>query len=163
MHLKLIISHVLILIISTFGFTYLYEYIENGIFETIYPVFHLIVVFSLYVLSGYLATGKTKIFDFKNYYIVALIGFILWLLAVLNSPTDLDWKHGSGGILWLIYRMYISAIETPFNFSDSFMISTDNIKVEMGLLLILTIIPSFLQAFGGFLKVNRNKKNSTNN
>jgi hypothetical protein len=84
------------------------------------------------------------------------------LFAVLNSPTDLNWKNGNGGISWLIYRMYISGIETPFNFSSEFSISTKNIKIEIGILLILTIIPSVLQAFGGLLKTNRNKKTLPN-
>ena len=108
MHLKLIIAHILIFIISIFGFTYLYEYVGNGTLEIVYAVFHLTIVLLLYLVSGFLATDKTGVFDLKNYYIVAIIGFTIWLFAVLNSPTDLNWKNGDGGILWLIYRMYFS-------------------------------------------------------
>ena len=162
MHLKLIASHILIFIISIFGLTYLYEYVGNGTFEMIYAIFHLTIVFVLYFISGFLVTDKTEKFEFWNYHIIALIGFIIWLFAVLNSPTDLNWKNGNGGILWLIYRMYISGIETPFNFNDSFSISTKNIRLEIGILLILTIIPSLLQAYGGFLKIKRNKKTLPN-
>ena len=159
MHLKLIFAHLLIFIISIFGFTNLYKYVGNGTLELAYAVFHLIIILILYFSSGFFLTNKTRTFDLRNYYIIALIGFIIWLLAVLNSPTDLNWKNGGGGILWLIYSMFISGIETPFNFSDSFSISTNNIKLEIGILLILTIIPSFLQAYGGFLKIKWNKKN----
>jgi hypothetical protein len=162
MRLKLIFAHILIFIISIFGFTYLYEYVGNGTLEIIYAVFHLTIVLILYLVSGFLATDKTELFDLKKYYIIALIGFIIWLFAVLNSPTDLNWKNGNGGVLWLIYRMYISGIETPFNFGDSFSISTKNIKLEIGILLILTIIPSLLQAYGGFLKIKQNKKTLPN-
>ena len=162
MHLKLIFAHILIFIISIFGFTYFYEYVGNGILELVFAVFHLTIVLILYFLSGFLTTKKTENFDLKKYYIIALIGFIIWLFAVLNSPTDLNWKNGNEGILWLIYRMYISGIEIPFNFSDSFSISTKNIKYKIGILLILTIIPSFLQAYGGFLKIKLNKKTLSN-
>jgi hypothetical protein len=162
MHLKLIASHILIFIISIFGLTNFYEYVGNGTFEMIYAIFHLTIVLALYFISGFLVTNKTEKFEFWNYYIITLIGFLIWLFAVLNSPTDLNWKNGNGGISWLIYRMYISGIETPFNFSSEFSISTKNIKIEIGILLILTIIPSVLQAFGGLLKTNRNKKTLPN-
>jgi hypothetical protein len=162
MHLKLIVSHILIFIISIFGLTYLYEYVGNGIFEIIYAIFHLAIVLILYFISGFFVTNKTEKFELRNYYIIALIGFILWLFAVLNSPTDLNWKSGNGGILWLIYRMYISGIETPFNFNNEFSISTKNINLKIGILLILTIIPSILQAFGGFIRIRRNKKTLPN-
>lgn len=157
MRLKLFFAHILIFIISIFGFTYLYDYVGNGTLATIYAVLHLTMVLILYVVSGYLATDKTNDFDISKYYIIALIGFIIWLLAVLNSPADLNWKNGNGGILWLVYRIYISGIETPFGFSESFSISTKNIKLEIGILLILTIVPSLFQAYGGFLKIKRNK------
>nr|WP_321235283.1 hypothetical protein [uncultured Psychroserpens sp.] len=144
--------------ISIFGFTYFYDYVGNGTIEMIYAIFHLSVVLLLYFVSGFLVTDKTKKFDLRNYYIIALTGFIIWLLAVLNSPTDLNWKNENGGVLWLIYRMYISGIETPFNFNSAFSISAKNIKIEIGILLVLTIIPSILQAYGGFIKIKRNKK-----
>ena len=163
MQLKLIASHILIFIISIFGFTHLYEYVGNGTIEIIYAIFHLTIVLILYLVSGYLITDETEKFKFWNYYIIALIGAVIWFCAVLNSPTDLNWKNGKGGILWLIYRMYISGIETPFNFSDSFTIHTKNIKLEIVILLILTITPSILQAYGGFIKTNRNKKTLHNN
>tara|TARA_B110000495_G_C22759742_1_gene444897 strand:+ start:30 stop:734 length:705 start_codon:yes stop_codon:yes gene_type:complete len=161
-HWKLMLSHLLIFMISIFGFTNLYEYVGNGTFEMIYAIFHLTIVLILYFFSGFLVTNKTEKFEFSNYYIIALIGFIIWLFAVLNSPTDLNWKDGNGGISWLIYRMYIGGIEVPFNFSSDFSIHTKNIKLEIGILLILTIIPSILQAFGGFIKTNRSKKTLPN-
>jgi hypothetical protein len=156
MHLKLLLAHILIWIITTLGFTYLYFDIENETLQRISVVFHLTIVVVLYVVSGFLATGKTKIFNVKNYYSIALIGFILWLIAVLNSPTDMNWKNGFGGILWLLHNTYISGIELPIFFS--FGISIKNIKLQIVLLLIITIIPSLLQAYGGFLKIKRNKK-----
>ena len=162
-HWKLMLSHLLIFMISIFGLTNLHEYVGNGKFEMIYAVFHLTIVLILFFVSGFLVANKTEKFEFSNYYIIALIGFIIWLFAVLNSPTDLNWKNGNGGILWLIHRIYISGIETPFNFSDSFSIHTKNIKLEIVILLILTITPSILQAFGGFIKTNRNKKTLPNN
>jgi hypothetical protein len=162
MQLKLIVSHIFIFIISIFGLTNLYEYIGNGTFELIYAILHLNIVLVLYFISGFLITNKTEKFEFWNYYIIALVGFLIWLFAVLNSPTDLNWKNGNGGISWLIYRMYISGIETPFNFNDNFSISTKKITFEIGILLILTIIPSLLQAYGGFLKTKWNKKTLPN-
>ncbi len=162
MHIKLILAHILIFIISIFGFGYFYEFIGNGPLEIIYAIFHLTIVLTLYFVSGFLTTDKTKKFDFKNYFIVALIGFVIWFFAVLDSPTDLDWKKGNGGVLWLIYRIYIGGIETPFNFNDSFSILTKSAKINVGLLLVLTIIPSILQTYGGFLRIKRNKNTPQN-
>jgi hypothetical protein len=152
MQLKLIASHIIITIVSIFGLTYLYEYVGNGAFEMVYAIFHLTIVLALYFMSGFLITDKTEKFKFWNYYIIALLGFIIWLFAFMNSPTDLDWKHGKGGILWLTYMFYISGIETPFNFSSDFSILTKNIKLDIGILLMFSFIPSMLQAFGGFIK-----------
>lgn len=73
MHLKLMLVLILIFIISIFGFTYLYEYFGNGTLEIICAVFHLTLVFILYLVSGFFATDKIEIFDLKNYDIVALI------------------------------------------------------------------------------------------
>ena len=159
MHLKLFFSHIIIFLISIFGFTSLYEYVGNGILEIIYSIFHLIVILFLYLLSGFLSTEKPGKYEFKNYFIIAIVGFLIWLFAVLNSPTDLDWKKGNGGILWLLYRLYISGIETPFNFNEHFSIWTKNVKWNIGILLLLSIIPSLIQAYGGFLKIKWNKKN----
>ena len=109
MQVKLILSHILIFVISIFGFTGLYEYIVmNDVFGLIYSIFHLTVIVVLYIISGYLSSMKLHAFSIWNYYIVALIGVIIWSLAIINSPIDLDWKKGNGGVLWLIYRLYIS-------------------------------------------------------
>ena len=157
MQLKLIASHIIITIVSIFGLSYLYEYVGNGTFEMVYAIFYLTIVLALYFISGFLVTDKTEKFKFWNYYIIALLGFIIWSFAFINSPTDLNWKHGKGGILWLTYRFYISGIETPFNFSNDFSILTKKIRLDIGILLMLSVIPSLLKAFGGFVKTNLKK------
>ncbi|MBL0685321.1 hypothetical protein JJQ60_17440 [Aquimarina mytili] len=146
-------AHLVIFIISIFGLTYFYEYIEDESLEMFYSLFHFIIVLILYLMSGYLLTNGIDKFQIKNYCAIAFIGILIWFLAFINSPTDLDWKKGNGGILWLLYRIYISGIETPFNFSDNLSIWSKNSNINLAVLLILSIIPSSLQALGGFLKV----------
>lgn len=149
-NLKMILSHLLIFFISIFGLAQFFDYTGNG-FITIYSIFHFLTVLVLYFLSGYYFTNKFKKFSIFNYAIIALIGIFLWSLAYFDSPNDLDWKNGQGGI-WFFYRIYISGIEVPFNFNDSFSFWTKNIKVEMIQLLTLSIIPSITQAIGGYIK-----------
>lgn len=153
--IKLFFTHILIFIISIFGLTYLYEYIEEVTVLVIYSLFHLSIVLTLYIISGYLLTDNKNKFQIKFYWLIALIGFIIWLLAFINSPTDLDWTKGNRGILWLVYRMYISGIETPFNFSESLLIWNKNTNVNLAVLLIFSIIPSFMQTIGGLLKMRK--------
>lgn len=134
----------------------IYAYVGDGFFEIMYSIIHLILVLILYIISGYYFTDKYEEFSFSNYYIVALVGVLLWFTAYFDSPNDLNWKNGNGGVFWLVYTIYIVPIETPFNFNDSFSIWTKNIQVNMYILLFLSIIPSIFQALGGFLKIGIN-------
>lgn len=158
MNFKLIISHITILLISFHILMPIYSNIKSEEFNLINPIIHFIIVLYLYFLSGYVSTGKTDKYRLKNYYIVTLIGFIIWILAILSSPNDMDWKNGNRGILWLVYTIYISSIEVPFNFNDNFSYWTKNTKTNMLILLIFSIIPLILQALGGLYKVKKHHK-----
>lgn len=155
MRYKLVAVHALVILISIMGGVNIYEYVQNEIVEMIVIIFHLLTISYLYVFSGYFITDKQSKYNFWNYQLIALIGIILWTVAVINSSNDLDWKNGSGGIPWLAYRIYISGVELPFNVNDNFSFWTQNLKINMGFLLTLSLVPSLLQAFGGYLKVNQ--------
>jgi hypothetical protein len=74
------------------------------------------------------------------------------------SPNDLNWKKGDGGV-WFYHQIYLAGIEEPFWFNEQFYIGTnEKINLQTTFLLILSILPSFLQAFGGILKIKRMKK-----
>lgn len=153
MNVNLFFSHIIITATSVFVFTYTYEYLENSVFEILYAFFHFAVILVLYIASGILATGK--VFTFKKYYIIALIGIILWLIAFINSPHSLDYKQVKTAGLWFFYQLYVMGLATPFH-----MVSTTEVHIyfDMVLLLVLSIVPSILQAYGGYIKVKCNKR-----
>jgi len=157
MNLKLISSHIIITLISILGFTSIYEFLSRGFFEIAYAIIHLTIILILYLISGYLLTDQTEKFEYINYPIIGLIGLVILTTAIIDSPNDLNWKSGNGGFFWLIYRLYVSGIETPFNFNDNFSFWTKNIKFNIFILGILSIIPSILQALGGFLRIKLSK------
>nr|WP_299384173.1 hypothetical protein [Allomuricauda sp.] len=157
MHQRLILAHLFIFVISVFGLTSLYQFIVNATLELIFAVVHFLIVVLLYILSGFLITAKNKDYSVRNYYIIALIGLILWCVAFLISPDDLHWKRGDGGGVWLFYRIYISGLEIPFSFNGNFSFWSKHMNTNIAFLLTLSIIPSALQAYGGYLKVGWNK------
>lgn len=157
-HLKLLLAYIIIFIISVFFLGYGYEYIGNNILGDLYSVFHFLLVLSLYIVSGYFITKKTEKFQLKRYWIIALIGICIWFAAYINSPTDLDWKKGNGSIIWLYYHLYIVPTELPFCFSNLTLIDKPNIIIKHIVLICFSIIPSVMQAVGGFLKTKRNIK-----
>ena len=150
--LKLFSAHILIFIISISALIFLHSNPENEIFEIIGITLHVLLVISLYIASGYFATKKGEKFQLKNYWIIAIIGICIWLAAFINSPTDINWKKGNGGMLWLLYRIYIVPTELPFCFSDYLPIDKFNIVSKHIGLISFSIIPSVMQAFGGYLK-----------
>ena len=153
MSFKQILIHIGITLISLILISYPYEFIGGGIFETIYGIIHLSIILILYFISGYLITEKNGKFEFLNYVTIAIIGIILLITALIESPTDLNWKNGNGGIFWLIYRIYISGIETPFNAIVTFNFSPLNMNFKIFVLGIYSIIPSILITLGGYLKI----------
>lgn len=155
MRLKLFLSHILITLISA-GFLALESFIGDRVPVMVIGFFYLFIILVLYVASGYFFTAKNQMFNIKNYGVIALIGIVLWFVAVLNSPSNLDlgWKISNGEILWHAYRIYVFATELPFWFIF-YGESIKNVYLEASFLLILTIIPSVTQAFGGYLKTKR--------
>ncbi len=153
--LKLFLIHIGVFSVSVFGFTYFFEYLESEQKERIYSTTHFIIVVALYIISGYVLTDDKSTFKIKNYSGIAFIGCILWVIAVVYSPNDLNWISGEGGTPWFLYRLYISPIETPFNFLESYSEDPENLKIRVVGLLVLTIIPSALQTIGGFVKIKK--------
>ncbi|MCG2420464.1 hypothetical protein K8089_15665 [Aequorivita sp. F47161] len=153
MNSKLISSHIIITLISIFGISYLYQFLDNRVYEIIYSGLHLAVILILYIASGILATDNT--FSFKKYYIIALIGFIIWLIAFTSSPKSIDYKHVKEAGLWFFYQLYVMGISIPL---ENFFPSQNNIFLNFALLLSFAIIPSLLQGIGGYIKIKQNKK-----
>ncbi len=157
-YLKLFLAHILIFALSNFIFIYFHSFYENTLFEITAIVFHLALVIVIYIGSGYYATTKTEKFKPLSYSIIVIIGICIWLIAFIDSPTDLNWKNGNGGLFWLLYRIYIIPTELPFCFSDYVSIDKFNIIMKHISLVTFTILPSIFQAYGGFLKTKRNIK-----
>lgn len=148
--------HIIITIVSVFGLTYGYVLNGSELFLMIYPIFHIVVIVSLYVVSGYIVTNESRRITVWPYFSVASIGIILWGLCVIHSPYDLNWKSGDGGI-WLYYRLYVSGIETPFNFIETPFDFSNILNLSKHInsiinLLILSFIPSLLQFLGGMIR-----------
>ena len=155
---KAFIGHIIITIISFFILSYGYSIFSNDLGNLFYGIFHFCLVALLYVLSGYIITSTTKRFKILNYSAIALIGLTIWLICMNISPNDLNWKKGNGGV-WLYHQLYFAGIEGPFWYNEQFYIGTnEKIKLQTTILLILSILPSILQAFGGILKMKRMKK-----
>ncbi|EDP97618.1 hypothetical protein U8527_04675 [Kordia algicida OT-1] len=148
----LLLAHIIIFIISIFGLIHLHSFEGNDIIEIITAIFHFLLVLSFYLVSGYLITRKTEKFQLKQYWIITFIGICIWLAAFINSPTDLNWKKGNDGILWFLYRIYVVPTELPFCFSDYFKTHQLNTVIRHVFLISFSIIPSVMQAIGGFLK-----------
>ena len=153
MKLRLIFSHILITIISNIGLSVIWVSIGNGVYETIYLIFHLMIIFGLYSYSGFLYTDLNKKIKFLNYSIIGIVGLIFWIVCYIESSDSLwNYQNSDGGI-WFLYTLFVSGINEPINLIfDNFNSSIINQKLSMFLLLIMTIIPSILQYFGGKFK-----------
>lgn len=154
MNTKLFISHIIITLISIAIFSIILVNIENDTYEIIFRIVFLILILSLYILSGYLSTNTYSKVNISEYSIIAVIGIIIWVFCFWTSPTDLNWKKGDGGV-WLFYMIYVSSLlESTDWIFQIFKTTKLNIKVSIFLLLSLSIIPSFMQYLGGLKKRN---------
>jgi hypothetical protein len=102
----------------------------------------------LYFYSGYLIGNHLEI-KWYQYFGIAIVGIIIWGIAVVASPDHLNYKRVDSAGIWLFYRIYISGIETPLNFIE--IKNLLSAKSEMYFILILPIIASLMQYFGTIL------------
>lgn len=104
----------------------------------------------LYVVSGFIYTNSKS--RWYNYFIVAIIGIVIWTICFIKSPNDLNYKSGDGGC-WFFYELFIM-VSSPLNVIDSIQnILTGNIKLQLYTQSLIPIIVSICQYAGGFLKV----------
>jgi len=154
MNFKDFFIHIVITVISIL-ICYPYEFITVNFFETIYGILHLLIIFFLYFLSGFITTKGTDKFDVLNYLTIVVVGIILLITAIVISPSNTDWKHNNDAMIWFIYQIYVSGISTPFNAISNFSF-TPNINLTIFILGIFTVIPSIFQSLGGYYKINNN-------
>ncbi len=153
MRLKILISHFIITAIII-TFISISDFSDNAYF--------MIYIFSLflYLLSGYLSTEKKT--SWYNYFIVSFIGLVIWGICFISSPNDLNYKGHEGGI-WFFYQLYIM-VSSPLNFIDSIQdYLNGNRKTQLFGDLIILILFSVFQYFGGIIKMAKSKKLDTLN
>ncbi len=155
MNTKLFISHILITLISFTGMSIIWVNIENDTLEFVFRIASLILIFSLYILSGYLSTNNESKVNLIKYTIIAVIGIMLWMFCFIISPNDLNWQGRESGV-WLFYIIYTFGILEPSDwiFKIFKIPEINNTNISLLFLLILSIIPSLLQYIGGIIKKN---------
>jgi len=150
--LKSFIGHIIITIFAWFILGYGYSLFSHDFDKLIYESIYFCSIVMLYVLSGYVITNVNKKFRIWNYSAIALFGVTIWFICMKNSPDDLNWKNGNGG-LWFYHQIYLSGIETTFWFNDTYLnLTLKRPKLQTSFLLILSILPSILQVIGGIMK-----------
>jgi hypothetical protein len=148
-----LLSHVCIFIVSIILLSIVLQ-IKNNDYKY---AFVFILVLYLYFLSGY---WLTQFFNrWYNYYLVAFIGIIIWLFAFFTSTNSLNYKADEQAYAWMIYRFYISGIESPLNFYDGLNFADKiSIHFEECFIIIYPVIASIFQHLGGIFKVRTLKK-----
>jgi hypothetical protein len=154
MNFKDLLIHIGITIVSIIG-TYPYELINGGILQSIYGFFHLIIIFFLYFIYGFYSTDSYKKTDTIDFFTITIIGITFLIMALINSPTDFNWKNGEGGILWLIYTFYVSGIQIPFDAINNFSFNPINYYIKIAILSVFSIIPGILILLGSLFKRKR--------
>ena len=154
MKLKSLLSHLVISLLSLWvlGYGYL-DY--NSLWSTIYAIIHILILFAAYSYSGYVIFRGENKMKLWNYALIAIIGCSLWLICIVDSGGDLDWKNGPGGI-WLFYHLYTIGFNLPFSLLPQL-----NNTLNLILLLLFSILPSFFLMLGGYFRI-RNETHSRN-
>lgn len=117
---------------------------------------HFMIVTCLYIGSGYAIAKSETDRDYLSYFSVFFIGFAIWLIAFISSPGYVNWKLGADPI-WLIYRLYVISYEPLLDR----LISLDNVKITIALLLILSSLPSIFMMIGMKIRERKTLPNKT--
>ena len=154
--IRLILAHFLISVITIF-MTSLAMNNETFLIVTLVSCF-------MYVVSGYIIT-KHKIKSI-NYFGIALIGIVLWVICFIISPESTNYKGNHEAGIWVLDKLYLIVI-SPLNFID-FITEPYNRIRELTFLLFIPILLSCLQLIGGIYKVweikyNENEKPKSRN
>lgn len=142
---RILLSHFIITAIIIFIIS-IYDFKDNG--------YWLIFLFSLvlYLLSGYFSTYKKS--SWWNYFIVSIIGIVIWVFCFISSLHDLNYTGQSGNICFL-YQLYIM-VTSPLNFIDSIQdFLNGNIERQLFTDLLRLIFLSILQFVGGIIKTKK--------
>jgi hypothetical protein len=143
----LLLYHFLIIIIVLviIGFV---EKDETFILVSVFILF-------LYFISGYiLTTDKIK---WINYFIIAIIGILFWIICFVNSPNSMNYKSDNNAGVWFFYQLYI-IVSSPINLINIFdMESNYSVNKQLIIDLLIPIILSLMQFLGGIVKINRLK------
>lgn len=122
----------------------------------LFSALSLLIIILSYFYSGFVITRiKT---NWYNYFGIAIFGLIIWLVSFISSPNSLNYKSDDSAGLWMFYRVYIAAMESPITFMGLNIAEEYSIKAEMYSIAIIPILASLLQYSGGLLKI----RNTTN-
>lgn len=143
--LKTFFAHIIIYV-TTLAMLYVFSFfnVSKCIF-----LFYFVCILFLYLFSGYLIANHLEI-NWYDYFGIAIVGIVIWGIAITLSPDSLNYKRVDSAGVWLFYRIYISGIEIPLNFIE--IDKTLPIKSKKYFDLILPFIASTMQYFGALLK-----------
>ncbi|MEQ9441381.1 MAG: hypothetical protein RIG62_20215 [Cyclobacteriaceae bacterium] len=150
---KTLLCHIAILFFTIFLSARVISTFNGNI---ILEMIHSMVVTCLYIGSGYAIAKSETDRDYLSYFAVFFVGFTIWLIAFISSPGYVNWKLGADPI-WLIYRLYVISYEPLL----SRLISLDDVKVTIALLLILSSLPSIFTLVGMKIREIKTLPNKT--
>lgn len=116
-------------------------------------VLFFLFTLSVYSLSGYFLTNK--MIKWYNYFGVAIVGILFWIICYIKSPYNTNFKQNNDACLWFFYELYIM-IKSPLYFIN---VSDYYLNFDLFEKLIYPIIFSFFQFVGGVFKMKMILKN----
>lgn len=103
----------------------------------------------LYFFSGYILTKEKN--EWYNYFGVACIGVLFWLICFAISPNSMSYKGNPEAEIWLLYQFYIM-VSYPLNFIDSLNEHYSHMR-QLIIDLMVPILISGFQFLGGWTKL----------